>query len=90
MFWHNKIIFQCCFCFVFWLLSPQVLKLDLEKADKLVHMYLFTGADSQELDKSINRQLSKSELWQKLAEQNNNTISNSNLDTGKTIRDWAC
>uniref|UniRef100_A0A667WL59 Tudor domain containing 7 a n=1 Tax=Myripristis murdjan TaxID=586833 RepID=A0A667WL59_9TELE len=66
----------------------KVLKLDLEKADKLVHMYLFTGADSQELDKSINHQLSKSELWQKLAEQNNNTISNNNLDTGKTIRDW--
>ncbi|XP_029912661.1 tudor domain-containing protein 7A isoform X1 [Myripristis murdjan] len=60
----------------------KVLKLDLEKADKLVHMYLFTGADSQELDKSINHQLSKSELWQKLAEQNNNTISNNNLDTG--------
>uniref|UniRef100_A0A667XB48 Tudor domain containing 7 a n=1 Tax=Myripristis murdjan TaxID=586833 RepID=A0A667XB48_9TELE len=46
----------------------KVLKLDLEKADKLVHMYLFTGADSQELDKSINHQLSKSELWQKLAD----------------------
>lgn len=52
-------------------------------------MYLFIGADSQELDKSINYQLAHSELWQKLIMQNNNnnnTIvsSNSIVDTGNT------
>lgn len=52
-------------------------------------MYLFIGADSQELDKSINHQLAQSELWQKLTTQNNNNTINSNsnssgVDTGNT------
>lgn len=34
-------------------------------------MYLFIGTDSQDLDKSINRQLAQSELWNKLITQNN-------------------
>lgn len=61
------------------------MKLDQHKGDLLVYMYLFIGADSQELDKSINHQLAQSELWQKLTTQNNhNTIisNNSSVDTG--------
>lgn len=55
-------------------------------------MYLFIGADSQELDKSINHQLAQSELWQKLTAQNNNnsstiTSNNSSVDTGNTAQD---
>lgn len=65
----------------------KILKLDQHKGDSLVYMYLFVGADSQELDKSINYQLAQSELWQKLTTQNNNnTITSSNgssVDTGK-------
>jgi len=55
-------------------------------------MYLFIGADSQELDKSINHQLAKSQLWQQLTTQNNtitnNTIisNNGGLDSGNTAR----
>uniref|UniRef100_A0A4W6D2F8 Tudor domain containing 7 a n=1 Tax=Lates calcarifer TaxID=8187 RepID=A0A4W6D2F8_LATCA len=62
----------------------KILKLDEHKRDRLVYMYLFIGADSQELDKSINYQLAHSELWQKLIMQNNNnnntiqTLTNSN------------
>ncbi|XP_044202265.1 tudor domain-containing protein 7A isoform X1 [Thunnus albacares] len=56
----------------------KILKLDQHKGDRLVHMYLFIGADSQELDKSINHQLAQSELWQKLTAQNKNT----SVDTG--------
>uniref|UniRef100_A0A7N8YFX3 Tudor domain containing 7 a n=1 Tax=Mastacembelus armatus TaxID=205130 RepID=A0A7N8YFX3_9TELE len=44
------------------------------KEDRLVYMYLFIGADGQELDKSINHQLTQSELWQKLSTQNKVTI----------------
>uniref|UniRef100_A0A8P4KN63 Tudor domain containing 7 a n=1 Tax=Dicentrarchus labrax TaxID=13489 RepID=A0A8P4KN63_DICLA len=64
----------------------RILKLDRHKGDWLVYMYLFVGADSQELDKSINRQLAQSELWHKLTTQNNNTITsnNSSVDTGST------
>ncbi|KAK5866187.1 hypothetical protein PBY51_020397 [Eleginops maclovinus] len=47
-------------------------KLDQHKGNCLIYMYLFIGADSQELDKSINHQLAKSELWQQLTTQNNN------------------
>uniref|UniRef100_A0A8C4E056 Tudor domain containing 7 a n=1 Tax=Dicentrarchus labrax TaxID=13489 RepID=A0A8C4E056_DICLA len=56
----------------------RILKLDRHKGDWLVYMYLFVGADSQELDKSINRQLAQSELWHKLTTQNNNTITSNN------------
>ncbi|XP_070775926.1 tudor domain-containing protein 7A [Enoplosus armatus] len=65
----------------------KILKLDQHKGDWLVYMYLFIGADSQELDKSVNHQLAQSELWQKLTTQNNNnnntiTSSNSIVDAG--------
>ncbi|XP_078021949.1 tudor domain-containing protein 7A [Epinephelus lanceolatus] len=62
----------------------KILKLDQHKGDRLVYMYLFIGADGQELDKSINHQLAQSELWRKLTTQNNNTITsyNSSVDTG--------
>ncbi|XP_054460020.1 LOW QUALITY PROTEIN: tudor domain-containing protein 7A [Anoplopoma fimbria] len=63
----------------------KVLKLDQHKGDQLVYMHLFIGADSQELDKSINHQLAHSELWEKLPTENNNnriTCNNSNVDTG--------
>ncbi|XP_071390141.1 tudor domain-containing protein 7A [Centroberyx affinis] len=65
----------------------KILKLDQDKEDRLVHMYLFIGADGQELDKSINHQLARSELWQKLTEQNNNTtaITNSNSDLSALV-----
>ncbi|XP_059192805.1 tudor domain-containing protein 7B-like isoform X2 [Centropristis striata] len=49
----------------------KILKLDQHKGDSLVYMYLFIGADSQELDKSINHKLAQSELWQKLSTHNN-------------------
>ncbi|XP_076585153.1 tudor domain-containing protein 7A [Chaetodon auriga] len=61
----------------------KILKLDQHKGDLLVYMYLFVGSDSQELEKSVNRQLAQSELWHKVT-QNNNTVTsyNSNVDTG--------
>uniref|UniRef100_UPI0037E96AC4 tudor domain-containing protein 7A n=1 Tax=Semicossyphus pulcher TaxID=241346 RepID=UPI0037E96AC4 len=64
----------------------KILKLEQNKEGLLVHMYLFIGTDSQELEKSINHQLTHSELWQKLITQNNNAInsSNSSMDTGIT------
>ncbi|XP_056227991.1 tudor domain-containing protein 7A [Seriola aureovittata] len=55
----------------------KIVKLDKHKGDWLIYMYLFIGAVSQELDKSINYQLAHSELWQKLTTQNN-TIKSSN------------
>uniref|UniRef100_A0A8D3EC16 Tudor domain containing 7 a n=1 Tax=Scophthalmus maximus TaxID=52904 RepID=A0A8D3EC16_SCOMX len=56
----------------------KILKLDEHKAEQLVYTHLFIGAESLELDKSINHQLTQSELWQKLATQTNNTICISN------------
>ncbi|XP_070684167.1 tudor domain-containing protein 7A [Pempheris klunzingeri] len=56
----------------------KILKLDQDKESWLVHMYLFIGAESQELGKSINHQLAQSELWQKVTTQNNNIIITSN------------
>uniref|UniRef100_A0A7N8XR69 Tudor domain containing 7 a n=1 Tax=Mastacembelus armatus TaxID=205130 RepID=A0A7N8XR69_9TELE len=55
------------------------------KEDRLVYMYLFIGADGQELDKSINHQLTQSELWQKLSTQNKVTSNNSSVDAVKSI-----
>uniref|UniRef100_A0A8C9XSG5 Tudor domain containing 7 a n=1 Tax=Sander lucioperca TaxID=283035 RepID=A0A8C9XSG5_SANLU len=66
-------------------LGSEDCKMKVTYWDLLVYMYLFIGADSQELDKSINHQLAQSELWQKLTTQNNhNTIisNNSSVDTG--------
>ncbi|XP_027139011.1 tudor domain-containing protein 7A isoform X1 [Larimichthys crocea] len=66
----------------------KILKLDRHKGDLLVSMYLFIGTDGQELDKSINHQLSKSELWHKLTTQNNNNTITSNtlgVDTVKNV-----
>uniref|UniRef100_A0A3Q3M809 Tudor domain containing 7 a n=1 Tax=Mastacembelus armatus TaxID=205130 RepID=A0A3Q3M809_9TELE len=60
----------------------KILKLDQHKEDRLVYMYLFIGADGQELDKSINHQLTQSELWQKLSTQNKVTSNNSSVDAG--------
>lgn len=81
-----------------WLLGPsdfvfapfQILKLDEHKAEQLVYTHLFIGAESLELDKSINHQLTQSELWQKLATQTNNTIciSNGKTEKGTVILDW--
>lgn len=56
----------------------------------MVSMYLFIGTDGQELDKSINHQLSKSELWHKLTTQNNNNTITSNtlgVDTGNAAQE---
>ncbi|XP_034386971.1 tudor domain-containing protein 7A isoform X2 [Cyclopterus lumpus] len=62
----------------------KILKLDQHKEGRLVYMYLFIGADSQEMDKSINHQLAQSELWQKFTTQNNNklTCNNGSGDIG--------
>ncbi|XP_029290173.1 LOW QUALITY PROTEIN: tudor domain-containing protein 7A [Cottoperca gobio] len=63
----------------------KIFKLDQHKGDCLVYMYLFVGADSQQLDKSVNHQLAQSELWQKLTTQNDNnaiTSNNGSVDTG--------
>lgn len=76
---------MCAFVFFsFFLPSFEILKLDQHKDDWLVYMYLFIGADSQELDKSINYQLAQSELWNKLITRNNNTIAgmNRSVETG--------
>ncbi|KAM8879216.1 tudor domain-containing protein 7A [Spinachia spinachia] len=58
----------------------KILKLEQHKEDRLVYMYLFVGADSQELDKSINHQLAHAEWWQTLAAHNNNN-NNNNVST---------
>uniref|UniRef100_A0A8D3C0P2 Tudor domain containing 7 a n=1 Tax=Scophthalmus maximus TaxID=52904 RepID=A0A8D3C0P2_SCOMX len=63
----------------------KILKLDEHKAEQLVYTHLFIGAESLELDKSINHQLTQSELWQKLATQTNNTICISNGKTEKAL-----
>ncbi|XP_068583840.1 tudor domain-containing protein 7A isoform X2 [Cebidichthys violaceus] len=64
----------------------KILKVDQHKEDRLVYMYLFVGADSQELDKSYNHQLAQSQLWKELTTQNNNNIitssTSSSMDTG--------
>ncbi|XP_058495612.1 tudor domain-containing protein 7A isoform X2 [Solea solea] len=62
----------------------KILKLEDRKGDKLVYMYLFVGADGQDLDHSINHQLAHSELWLKVKAQNTTTVNNSNgnMDTG--------
>nr|XP_019940044.1 PREDICTED: tudor domain-containing protein 7A-like [Paralichthys olivaceus]XP_019940045.1 PREDICTED: tudor domain-containing protein 7A-like [Paralichthys olivaceus]XP_019940046.1 PREDICTED: tudor domain-containing protein 7A-like [Paralichthys olivaceus] len=62
----------------------KIMKLDEHKGAWLVYMYLFIGADSQELDKSINHQLAQSEHWQKLTTQNTNTVTGSykSIETG--------
>uniref|UniRef100_A0A665TH26 Tudor domain containing 7 a n=1 Tax=Echeneis naucrates TaxID=173247 RepID=A0A665TH26_ECHNA len=61
----------------------KILKLDQHKGDWLVHMYLFIGSSSQELEKSINYELAQSDLWQKITTQNTMVKSNnSSVDTG--------
>ncbi|XP_060908783.1 tudor domain-containing protein 7A [Labrus mixtus] len=65
----------------------KILKLDQHKEDLLVYMYLFIGTDSQELEKSINRQLAQSEMWQKLTTKNNHTTPSSNRSTDKGLSD---
>ena len=49
-------------------------------------MYLFIDGDGQELDKSLNHQLTHSELWLKLMAQNSNKVSYTGnlVDTGNT------
>lgn len=48
----------------------KVVKIDQHKGDRLVHMYLFAGVDSQELHDSVNHQLTKPDFGQKVATQN--------------------
>lgn len=64
----------------------QIFKLEQHKGDLLVHVYLFIGTNSQDLNKSINHQLIRSGLWQKFTSKNNNMniINNSCGDTGNT------
>lgn len=45
--------------------SFQISELERQKEDFLICMYLFIGAESLELDKSINHQLAQSERWSK-------------------------
>ncbi|XP_040892353.1 tudor domain-containing protein 7A [Toxotes jaculatrix] len=65
----------------------KILKLDQHKGDWLVYMYLFIGAGTQDLDKSINHQLAQSDLWQKFTTKNNTTITNRNrsVDAGLSV-----
>ncbi|XP_029020138.1 tudor domain-containing protein 7A isoform X2 [Betta splendens] len=60
----------------------KIVKLEEHKGNRLVHMYLFVGVDSQDLDKSVNRQLANS--WALFSTRKNNaTISNNiNEETG--------
>ncbi|XP_041641263.1 tudor domain-containing protein 7B-like [Cheilinus undulatus] len=67
----------------------KILRLDQQKDDLLVYMYLFIGTNSQELDKSINRQLAQSELWQKLTTKNNNAITSRNNSKNTELDDLA-
>ncbi|KAM4603890.1 tudor domain-containing protein 7A [Polymixia lowei] len=64
--------------------SMKISKLDQNKQDRLVHIYLFSGSDSQQLDHSLNHQLAQSHLLQRLPDQNNNTIAMAtrSLDAG--------
>lgn len=53
-------------------LSPfKILELLQQKENFLVHVYLFIGVGSLELDKSINRQLAQSDSWSKTITQKN-------------------
>lgn len=45
------------------LLFFQIVKLEQHKDECVVHIYLFIGTDSQDLDQSVNRQLAQSHLW---------------------------
>lgn len=47
----------------------KILELEQQKENFLVHVYLFIGAESLELDKSVNRQLAQSESWSKTITQ---------------------
>lgn len=60
----NLYVFQHCSYFII-LSSFQISELERQKEDFLVYMYLFIGAESLELDKSINHQLAQSEPWSK-------------------------
>ncbi|CAJ1052731.1 tudor domain-containing protein 7B-like [Xyrichtys novacula] len=55
----------------------RILKLDQQKENLLAYVYLFSGTESHEPDKSINHQLIHSELWQKYTTENTNTIPSS-------------
>uniref|UniRef100_A0A3Q2PHT1 Tudor domain containing 7 a n=1 Tax=Fundulus heteroclitus TaxID=8078 RepID=A0A3Q2PHT1_FUNHE len=56
-------------------LKMKISKVEKIKGDKVIFVYLFDVGDSQELHQSINHQLVKSELWQKVSAQNNNTLT---------------
>nr|XP_046264610.1 tudor domain-containing protein 7A isoform X2 [Scatophagus argus] len=61
----------------------KISKIDQDKEDWLVYVYLFIDTDSQELDKSINHQ-----LWHKLATRkssNTTPCSNSSKTTGLSV-----
>ncbi|XP_054636012.1 tudor domain-containing protein 7A [Dunckerocampus dactyliophorus] len=49
----------------------KICKLGDHKGERLVHMYLFVGADDDEVSKSINHQLTRPELWQILTSKRN-------------------
>ncbi|XP_035990008.1 tudor domain-containing protein 7A isoform X2 [Fundulus heteroclitus] len=68
-------------------LKMKISKVEEIKGDKVIFVYLFDVGDSQELHQSINHQLVKSELWQKVSAQNNNTLTcrdNNIVDTDLT------
>ncbi|XP_061736410.1 tudor domain-containing protein 7A-like isoform X1 [Nerophis ophidion] len=44
----------------------KICKLEEHKGERLVHIYLFVGAGSEEVNKSINHQLTRAQLLQKL------------------------
>lgn len=55
--------------------SFEILNIEQQKEDWLVHTYLFIGTESLELEESVNHQLAQSELWNKTVMQNNNVIA---------------
>lgn len=68
----NRCIFLLCSFFAHYPLSPfKILELEQQKENFLVHVYLFIGAESLELDKSVNRQLAQSDSWSKTITQKN-------------------
>lgn len=51
------------FCVPLLLVFIQIVKLEQHQDERVAHIHLFIGTDSQDLEQSVNRQLAQSHLW---------------------------
>ncbi|XP_072319544.1 tudor domain-containing protein 7A [Eucyclogobius newberryi] len=60
----------------------KIRKLDHHEGNRLVYMHLFIGTDTLEIENSVNNQVIRSELWQKLLTKH---INSSRTDAGLSV-----